>query len=182
MALIRQIAPDKNSRILDVGRSVFTNILLASYPNVQTLGFGSSVDSVSAVSKSVPHIAFDLNRVQHSSEWIKLPQFDLIVFAEVIEHLYTAPEVVMQFLCSGLAKGGCCIVQTPNAVSLHKCILFICGRNPYERIRVDNTDPGHFREYTKRELLEIGGSAGMIAIKHDYRNYFGVWHGGRAKK
>jgi hypothetical protein len=182
MALIRQIAPDRNSRILDVGRSVFTNILLASYPNVQTLGFGSTVDSVSSVPRSVPHIAFDLNRVQDTSEWIELPQFDLIVFAEVIEHLYTAPEVVMRFLCSGLAMGGYCIVQTPNAVSLHKRVLFICGRNPYERIRIDNSDPGHFREYTKRELLEIGGFAGMIAVKHDYKNYFGVWHGGRAKK
>ncbi|HEY7095624.1 MAG TPA: class I SAM-dependent methyltransferase [Terriglobales bacterium] len=181
IALVHDLLPERKSRILDVGRGLFTNILAAEYPNVTTLGFASAISAMPMVPKHIPHIVFDLNGAQHKSNWTTLPQFDLIVFAEVIEHLYTAPELVMSMLSSSLAQDGYCIVQTPNAVALHKRVLSVCGRNPYERIRLDNSEPGHFREYTKHELVAIGRYAGLTVVRHEYKNYFGV-QGGALRK
>jgi hypothetical protein len=46
------------------------------------------------------------------------------------------------------------------------------GRNPYERLRLYSVNPGHIREYTKRELCEIAGSVGLQCLSHSYLNWF----------
>jgi len=116
---------------------------------------------------------FDLNDSQDQRQWRSdLGPYDLIVFAEVIEHLYTAPERVLRFLHSLLAPGGALILQTPNAAALRKRLKLLAGRNPYERIRPDRSNPGHFREYTVAELLGILGQTGFSVRKTWMRYYF----------
>ncbi|MDP9149663.1 MAG: hypothetical protein M3O36_06955 [Myxococcota bacterium] len=44
------------------------------------------------------------------------------MFAEVLEHLHTAPELVLAFLRRLLLPQGLLILQTPNAASLSKRI------------------------------------------------------------
>ncbi|TVR70815.1 MAG: hypothetical protein EA408_10500, partial [Marinilabiliales bacterium] len=87
--------------------------------------------------------------------------FDLIVYGDTIEHLYTAPELSLLMLSCMLKPGGIIIVTTPNAVSLRNRITMLSGGNPFERIRYYKGNPGHYREYTKRELKEIGVAASL---------------------
>jgi SAM-dependent methyltransferase len=119
------------------------------------------------------HYCFDLNETQYRD---RLPSgigpYDLIVFAEVIEHLYTAPELVLEFLRRLLVPRGLLILQTPNAVSLGKRVKFVLGANPFERIRVDRMNPGHYREYTLNELMDILRSSQFSAEKAWRRYYF----------
>ena len=68
--------------------------------------------------------------------------YDVIVFAEVIEHLYTAPELVLPYLRELLVLGGVLLLQTPNAVSLRKRAKLLLGVNPFERIRTERDNPG----------------------------------------
>ena len=58
-------------------------------------------------------------------------------------------------------RGGVLVVQTPNAVSLPRRLAMLGGRNPYELIREDATNPGHFREYTAAELRRYAAVAGL---------------------
>jgi hypothetical protein len=46
------------------------------------------------------------------------------------------------------------------------------GRNPYEPIRENSMNPGHFREYTLRELVAFGEEAGLTTVRHWRHNYF----------
>jgi hypothetical protein len=46
------------------------------------------------------------------------------------------------------------------------------GRNPFERIRENKLNPGHFREYTRRELVEYAANSGFIVRKEIAGNYF----------
>jgi hypothetical protein len=46
------------------------------------------------------------------------------------------------------------------------------GWHPYERIRINKTAPGHYREYTKRELIEVVQTVGLQVIRHEFRDYF----------
>ena len=47
------------------------------------------------------------------------------------------------------------MVSTPNALWLKHRIKLLMGRHPYELIREDKGNPGHFREYTAGELGDI---------------------------
>lgn len=99
-------------------------------------------------------------------------QYPLIVMAEVLEHVYTAPELVLSKLRHWLQPGGLLIIQTPNAVFLPKRIKMLFGINPFERIRRNAGNPGHFREYTLPELTEIAQSAGLTVVSSSRKNYF----------
>lgn len=164
-----------DSNILDIGRSPLTALLYKrGYKNLTTLGFPLSKTHLDKkVPEMIPHIIFDLNDCKNREKWIKLPKFDLIIFAEVLEHLHVAPEYVMEFLKSGLENGGYIILQTPNAVSIGKRLKMLFGIHPFEMIRKGD-DPGHIREYTKKELIQLGKKVGLKVIMHEYKNYFNL--------
>ena len=44
---------------------------------------------------------------------------------------------------------------------------------PTKRIRVNPLNPGHYREYTKAELVDYAQTLGLEVVGHDYRDYFG---------
>lgn len=158
-----------NEDILDIGRSPFTRIA-ARYLETQidTLGFEADKKTETGY-----NYQFDLNDSQDSENWRSdIPQYDIIIFSEVIEHLYTSPELVLKFLKSLLKTGGIIIMQTPNAVALHKRIKMLLGKNPYHLISENISNPAHFREYTKEELADYCHNAGFSIEKVSVENYF----------
>lgn len=187
--------PDAATRVLDIGRSELTKLLGDYYVNVTVLGltqkdeetFGEvgHLKNTSRVENSKDEvdqkfISYDLNDSKAAIEIPTNQKFDLIVFAEVIEHLIAMPEMVLGALEEILAPEGVILCQTPNAVALHKRLLPLFGRNPYERLRANFKSPGHFREYTKQELIEIGIGGGLSVKRHIYVDYFsagGGWRG-----
>jgi 2-polyprenyl-3-methyl-5-hydroxy-6-metoxy-1,4-benzoquinol methylase len=101
-----------------------------------------------------------------------VPRGDVIVFAEVLEHLHCAPEHVLSWLASRLAPGGRIVLQTPNAVAAHKRALMLLGRHPFERLRLDPSCPGHVREHTLHELREYAREAGLRVERVIRASYF----------
>jgi hypothetical protein len=71
-----------------------------------------------------------------------------------------------------LSDAGVIVVQTPNAAALHKRVKLLLGRNPYDLINEDVTDPLHFREYTKSELIRYLRAAGFDVLAFASGNYF----------
>jgi 2-polyprenyl-3-methyl-5-hydroxy-6-metoxy-1,4-benzoquinol methylase len=156
-----------SARILDVGPSPFTSMLRELKSPIDSLG----LEPESSASAG-HHYHFNLNDTQYREKWRQdLGPYDVIVFAEVLEHLFTAPELVLTYVRTLLAPGGTLILQTPNAVSLRKRIKLALGRNPFERLRVDPSNPGHFREYTRHELVQILSQVGF-AIKDSWLQYY----------
>jgi trans-aconitate methyltransferase len=154
-AFVAQLVLDEarapGARILDVGPSPLT-AMIAEQTATPVDSLGLEPDGPSPCGQ---HYRFNLNDTQDRDRWRDLGPYDIIVAAEVLEHLHTAPELVLAYLRALLAPRGLLIVQTPNAAALWKRRMLLRGRNPYQRIRVDATDPGHFREYTRAELAQI---------------------------
>jgi 2-polyprenyl-3-methyl-5-hydroxy-6-metoxy-1,4-benzoquinol methylase len=96
--------------------------------------------------------------------------------AEVLEHVHTAPSLVLRFVASLLRPGGLLVLQTPNAVALGKRVGVLLGRNPYHLIREDPGVPGHFREYTRAELCRYLDGAGFAVEACHRRSYFDLRH------
>lgn len=172
LQLCQSYVANLSARVLDVGRSEFTAHLLKLYSNVTTLGIDLSTDDGGhrevGRMDAVPHITFDLLNSHRINSWPACGVFDLIVFSEVLEHLSVAPEFVFAFLNSLLADSGVLICTTPNASDIAKRVRLACGRNPFERLRLYSTNPGHIREYTRHELCHIAQSVGLECIRHCY--------------
>jgi hypothetical protein len=164
--------------VLDVGLSPFTDILRRQLGRpVDTLGLEpGSRDTRSQ------HFQFDLNALAdpHAAR-PALARYGLIVFAEVMEHLHTSPLLPLAFFREHLVDDGILVVQTPNAASLGKRLKLLAGLNPYEMIREDRSNPGHFREYTARELSRLATRAGFTVIHLDRRFYFDARHADHAE-
>lgn len=169
MHLLQKFGVKADSTILDIGKSeLTTRIHEAFHVPVDSLGFGSDRPT-----ETGRHFEFDLNLAQHQHTWRKgLPTYEFVVMAEVLEHLHTAPQLVLEFVSGLLAPKGFLVVQTPNAAALTKRIKLLLGRNPYEMLRPDISDPGHYREYTISELRQIGKGLGLHEEKCVTAFYF----------
>jgi 2-polyprenyl-3-methyl-5-hydroxy-6-metoxy-1,4-benzoquinol methylase len=160
-----------SSRILDIGASQLTS-LIAKELEVQVESMGMEEEGET---NGLMHHRFDLNNVQDRAQWkMDIGPYDIIVFAEVLEHLYTAPELVLRYLRDLMVPGGALLLQTPNAVALRKRVKMAIGANPFERIRVQRDNPGHFREYTASELRQVLVGAGFSIDRVWMQHYFDV--------
>jgi SAM-dependent methyltransferase len=164
--------------VLDIGRSPLTGMIArALQTTVDTLDLKPG-----ARSDQGKHYHFDLNRCPDPSLWPKeMKAYDIVVLAEVIEHLHVSPTAVLTFLRSITRDGGRILLQTPNAVALHKRIAMLLGKNPFEAIRDEPLNPGHFREYTRKEIEASCRENGFRIRRMLYGNYFDyryAFHGG----
>jgi hypothetical protein len=182
-SLVQTIVEKGNvKKLLDVGPHLLTYCLsqkLDPQPDIFTLGFANHRLFPERFAKK--HFEIDLNYWQSTEISSKDANFDFIIFSETIEHLYTSPKKVFLFL-SGLLNnkpGSGMLIQTPNATTLYKRIFMLLGINPFELIREERSNPGHFREYTLNELKQYAKDAGFEITVQKYCTY---WSGNNVLK
>lgn len=158
----------RTARILDVGPSFQTVLIRKFFPNttVDSLGFPNPV---APPQSEETHIQQDLNNT-HKAWALSHSTYDVIVFCEVIEHLFTPPDIVLKRFQESLVPGGKLIIQTPNAVAIHKRVRMMMGKNPYDLLLPSKM--GHFREYTRGELQAMLAEAGFHIRSTHLKNYF----------
>ena len=163
----------KQTSILDVGRSQLSVMLAKYYESVSTLGFNIEEDEGGhrEIEKiKINHIIFNLNECQEVDKWPN-EKFDLIIYSEVIEHLFEAPEYTFLFFKFLLKPEGYLICTTPNSAYLAKRICSFIGKNPLPGIRFYNKNPGHYREYTKNDLINMTNKCDLKIINHRYIDF-----------
>jgi hypothetical protein len=103
--------------------------------------------------------------LQASREAAQIPQgsFDLVLFAEVIEHLLANPIEVITWLLTLVKPTGYLLLTTPNMFAKGNFPAFLGFDNPLppfpkEEDRVSNA--AHLREYSHIELLRFVEAAG----------------------
>jgi len=161
-------------RILDVGMGFQTRLLSRLFPDSRVDCLGVGEDGRFRPAGEFTFYPVDLNEAAaRESPPAPAPgQFDLIVFMEVLEHLYTPPETILRFLASRLRAGGIIVVTTPNAAWLKNRIKLLCGKNPFELLKDDRKNLGHIREYTRRELERSLEAAGLEKILVERRGLY----------
>lgn len=78
--------------------------------------------------------------------------FDLVLFCEIIEHLFIDPVHALTEIKRVLKPGGTLILTTPNAARTDNVRKIIAGENIYDPYSGYGPYGRHNREYTEREL------------------------------
>ena len=160
--VLRSCGAKASSRILDIGASPLSSLIAAELGiRVESMGLESASEA-----KDFTHHQFDLNALQDRTQWrTDFGPYDIIVFAEVLEHLYTAPELVLPYLRELLVTGGVLLLQTPNAVAFRKRAKMVLGVNPFERIRTERDNPGKVAVLVVTSDRGLAGAYSSSAIR-----------------
>lgn len=166
---------DKNTNdqvtILDVGpwwqTELFRKYLKV---HVNTLGLGENPPIIDKPRSNEHYFQQDLNLAINNEYRNDIPPHHIIVMAEVIEHLTTAPTHILKKIKKFLHPDGFLVLTTPNAVALRKRIKMIKGKVPYNLISEDPIYPSHFREYTIEELTKFAHECGFSCLNYNITN------------
>ncbi len=175
-------ARDGSLRLLDVGPALQTVLLRRVFPDavVDTLGFENEL---APPRDGERHFPLDLNHLDDVGPAREVPPHDVVVVAEVIEHLATPPRTVFEAIASWVAPGGWALLQTPNALALHKRVRALVGRSPLGDagdVRAGTHSAAHFREFTADELVELAEATGLEVARLTVSNHF--HHSGSARR
>lgn len=144
---IRRLGLAPNAKILDIG--CYPPYLLKSLSKkFQLWGISSSHEPVSFPNVSTINI---------DSETFPYPNnfFDLIIFSEVLEHMFRGVDHIFSEINRILKPGGQLIVTTPNAVRSHNLFKIVAGVNPFDSLKGGSIYHRHNREYTQKELVTL---------------------------
>lgn len=93
-------------------------------------------------------------------------RFDLIVIAEVIEHVPRAPRVVLAELRDRLTEGGYIVLTTPNFFRLRNLIRMVMNKEILDPFNPPAPDSpiGHFVEYSIDHMRLYTEEAGLKVV------------------
>lgn len=81
--------------------------------------------------------------------------FDVVIFAEIIEHMLNDPCAVLREIHRVLKPGGKIILTTPNVARLENVSRLIAGENIYDPYSGYGPYGRHNREYNRHELIQL---------------------------
>lgn len=169
--IVTREAKKKDIRVLEIAPHFTTQLfrhLLGREATINSLGWHDA--------QLVPpgtvdeHFEFDLNDSHFPDRWIEPSPHDIVVAAEIFEHLFVVPERAIAFFASFVTEGGVLILQTPNGASLRNRLRLLAGRNPFDCINEART--GHVREYTAREVAACCRQAGLVCESVEHLDYW----------
>ncbi len=155
--------------LLEIGISEFSSVMHAVCPEKRIAGLGLHMPELGwGNPKGLQMVEGDLTCLPPIPS---LGQFDLVLCSEVIEHVQGNPIGAYAALRPFVRPGGRLIVTTPNLARLFNRVKLLLGRTPLELI---HTVPwaGHFREYTRAEVVSHLTRAGFTVEKAEYSLYW----------
>jgi SAM-dependent methyltransferase len=92
--------------------------------------------------------------------------FDVIIFAEIIEHLLNDPCKVLREIKRVLKPSGVLILTTPNVSRIENVSKMIAGQNIYDPYSGYGPYGRHNREYNRHELVSLLNFVGFEVNEH----------------
>lgn len=127
LSLIRALDVGEKLRVLDVG-SGFGHLTILVKKIFDYEVYAVDCNSLREERLRKEGIKFNLCDLMTESLPFGGNYFDIVVFSEVIEHLFTPPLITLLDIHCVLKRQGLLILTTPNLYSLGNRILFLTGR------------------------------------------------------
>lgn len=132
------------------------------FPNVKYLGMDSNKDAaVIAQTRLDKVIVTDIERVPLDTFGLEKEYFDLIICADILEHLYD-PWKMLNDLHEYLVPGGRILASIPNVQYINQIINLLDGKWTYEDYGL--LDATHIRFFTLNEIVKMFSGTGYNII------------------
>jgi SAM-dependent methyltransferase len=158
-------------KVLDVGTTHFTLLIKALYPHYEVATLDLSTQMEARCSEAgVEFETCDLDEVHVPFEDSR---FDVIVFCEVLEHIFARPSEILNEIRRVLGPQGRLILSVPNIAALYQRVRLLFGKSPLDAADLQMGKGrlgghGHLHEYTMKEITSLLESAGFAIRKKKY--------------
>jgi 2-polyprenyl-3-methyl-5-hydroxy-6-metoxy-1,4-benzoquinol methylase len=164
--LLRLWGDRKNLDVLDVGCGFATTSQHIADRGNRVTGIESSAEAVAVARARVSDVVHtDLQQLDDVKRALGERRFDVIIFADVLEHL-SWPIGVLRGYLDLLKDDGSVIVSLPNVGLWSVRLNLMLGRFRYEETGV--LDRTHLRFFTRRTAREMIEQAGLKIVRRTY--------------
>ncbi len=164
--LLRLWKGRKNLDVLDVGCGFATTSQHIAKLGNRVTGIESSAEAVAVARTRVSDIVHaDLQQLDSVKNALSGRRFDVIIFADVLEHL-AWPIGILRGYLDLLKEGGSVIVSLPNVGLWSVRLNLLAGRFRYQETGV--LDHTHLRFFTRRSAREMIEQAGLKIVRRTY--------------
>lgn len=184
LKLVERVAPP-GSRVLEIGANPYfvTAVLLHDLrldtvcmgrPSVVWPGASAPDTGTTERFIDVDGATYPVRELVCNAEKDRFPiesnTFDLVIAAEVLEHLIFSPTHFLAEIHRVLRPGGHLLLTTPNAAQLRYLVRWIKHRSVWDQYSGYGVYGRHQREYTAPELHELLVALGYVVEQTD--NYY----------
>ena len=164
--LLRLWGDRKNLDVLDVGCGFATTSQHIAERGNRVTGIESSGEAVTVARGRVNDVVHaDLQQLDEVKRALAGRRFDVIIFADVLEHL-AWPIGILRGYLDLLSEGGSVIVSLPNVGLWSVRLNLLAGRFHYDETGV--LDRTHLRFFTRRTARELIEHAGLEIVRRTY--------------
>lgn len=164
--LLRLWGDRTNLDVLDVGCGFATTSQHIGRRGNSVTGIESSAEAVAVARTRVNDVIHaDLTNLDDVKSALDGRRFDVIIFADVLEHL-PWPIGILRGYLDLLKEGGGVIVSLPNVGLWSVRLSLLLGRFRYEETGV--LDRTHLRFFTRRSAREMIEQAGLKIVRRTY--------------
>jgi len=148
--------------VLDVGCGIGLNGARAKRAGAHVTGIEISEHRAAKARELLDEVlCFDIESDQQVAEHLAGRQFDLILFADVLEHVPDPVNVLRRFVPL-LTDGGRVIVSVPNVAAWTMRLELLRGRFNYRPSGI--LDESHLRFFTRYSALQLIEQAGLETL------------------
>lgn len=158
-------------RILDIGPTPFTLYMKKRWPHYDVY----ALDRTDMLQSRFASHGVELRSCNLDDDSIPYDDalFDVVIFTEVMEHIFRAPSEVLGEIRRILKPGGQLIISVPHIAVLHRRIRLLMGISPLasaeSKFKKDWVHGhGHLHEYTLSELAGVVAHSGFKIEKRGY--------------
>jgi 2-polyprenyl-3-methyl-5-hydroxy-6-metoxy-1,4-benzoquinol methylase len=172
------------ARVLDVGGGQFAILASKLFGDKATVG---DIGDDYRAPADVAGVGFTICNLLEDDPPSFNAAFDLIVLAEVVEHLPVPPYLVLSKIRTWMRPGAALLITTPNLFRLRNVVRMLLGRDPFDTFMLprDGVSLGHQTEYSARHLSWHIREAGfnLERMEHDQLGQAGFsWKARVARK
>lgn len=158
-------------RVLDIGTTPFTFFIKKTLPHYEV----ATIDRTNLMEDNCQTwgIQFKSCDLDKPSIPFEDGYFDVIIFTEVLEHIFAPPTQILRELRRILADGGKLIISVPNIANLRNRIKFLFGKSPLahpdDQLKSNWVHGhGHIREYTQQEIISLLNACDFTIDKTEF--------------
>jgi 2-polyprenyl-3-methyl-5-hydroxy-6-metoxy-1,4-benzoquinol methylase len=162
---LMDLIPEDCDHILEIGCGTGATGSVLKEKNSNLIYWGLEIDEQAAriaETRLDKVFATDIEKMAHDQRLFEDEFFDLIIAADILEHLYD-PWRVMHFLWGFIKKGGKVLLSLPNTQNIQLIANLVQGNWTYEKYGL--LDATHIRFFTWNEIEKLLLGTGYRILK-----------------